>query len=407
MWAKAGRLVAAVLLGTVVARGSARRRPIRRSPRLALRLRMPSVRSLRGDTTKRSDLYRDLARQIARCRRDSREARCHLLPGGQVRGGDSRVATCARAQARPSQSRRAARDVTVGGGAARRSTSGSQAGLCAWGGSAAGAAVGLHLQRAYMGLGRDADAVGVALELSRRYPDDPEVLYHTGRIVLELRLPANDEAAACRAGVGMDASGRGRSQRESGTLGCRHPRIRAGPRRRSEPPGSPLPHRSCASGAGRSAGKRRVVADGTSARSNSSWSCSATRRTRTPRTSSASCSVAAGELEKAVASFGAAVHSDPGFPDALVGLGRTLTTLNRASEAVPLLERATTLDPGSDVAFYLLSQAYGATGNAVGQQRRARDLPRLRAQKRGDGPSMGEGRPDVTKQDLPAGPGGG
>ena len=43
-------------------------------------------------------------------------------------------------------------------------------------------AVGLHLQRAYMGLGRDADAVGVALDLSRRYPDDPEVLYHTGRL---------------------------------------------------------------------------------------------------------------------------------------------------------------------------------------------------------------------------------
>src|SRR5690349_1923232 len=40
--------------------------------------------------------------------------------------------------------------------------------------------VGLHLQRTYMGLGRDADAVGVALELSTRFPDDPEVLYHTG-----------------------------------------------------------------------------------------------------------------------------------------------------------------------------------------------------------------------------------
>ena len=41
---------------------------------------------------------------------------------------------------------------------------------------------GLHLQRIYMGLGRDADAVEVALRLSRLHPDDPEVLYHSGRL---------------------------------------------------------------------------------------------------------------------------------------------------------------------------------------------------------------------------------
>lgn len=41
---------------------------------------------------------------------------------------------------------------------------------------------GLHLQRIYTGLGRDRDAVDVALRLSQRYPDDPEVLYHSGRL---------------------------------------------------------------------------------------------------------------------------------------------------------------------------------------------------------------------------------
>ena len=41
---------------------------------------------------------------------------------------------------------------------------------------------GLHLQRSYTDLGRDGEAVAVALELNRRYPDDPEVLYHTGRL---------------------------------------------------------------------------------------------------------------------------------------------------------------------------------------------------------------------------------
>ena len=41
---------------------------------------------------------------------------------------------------------------------------------------------GLQLLRAYTGLGRDSDAVETALALNRLYPDDPEVLYHTGRI---------------------------------------------------------------------------------------------------------------------------------------------------------------------------------------------------------------------------------
>jgi tetratricopeptide (TPR) repeat protein len=41
---------------------------------------------------------------------------------------------------------------------------------------------GLELLRAYTNLERDADAVEHSLALNKLYPDDPEVLYHTGRI---------------------------------------------------------------------------------------------------------------------------------------------------------------------------------------------------------------------------------
>ncbi len=41
---------------------------------------------------------------------------------------------------------------------------------------------GLQLQRTYTGLGQDDKAVEVALQLTRLYKDDPEVLYHTGRL---------------------------------------------------------------------------------------------------------------------------------------------------------------------------------------------------------------------------------
>jgi len=108
----------------------------------------------------------------------------------------------------------------------------------------------------------------------------------------------------------------------------------------------------------------------------------------------------AGELDRAVESFGAAVRSDPGFAEALVGLGRTLTALNRGAEAVPVLERATTLDPENDVAFYQLSQAYGAVGNTTAQQTALATFQRLRATRRGEGDALGPVRPDVTRQEL-------
>ena len=41
---------------------------------------------------------------------------------------------------------------------------------------------GLQLERAYTGLKRDSKAVEVAMELNRLYPDDPEILYQTGKI---------------------------------------------------------------------------------------------------------------------------------------------------------------------------------------------------------------------------------
>src|SRR6266705_1565054 len=41
---------------------------------------------------------------------------------------------------------------------------------------------GLQLQRAYSGTKRDQKAVEVTLELNRLYPNDPEVLYHSGKI---------------------------------------------------------------------------------------------------------------------------------------------------------------------------------------------------------------------------------
>ncbi len=41
---------------------------------------------------------------------------------------------------------------------------------------------GLQLERAYTGLGRDRETVEVALKMDALYPNDPEVLYHDGKV---------------------------------------------------------------------------------------------------------------------------------------------------------------------------------------------------------------------------------
>jgi predicted Zn-dependent protease len=266
--------------------------------------------------------------------------------------------------------------------------------------------VGLHLQRTYMGLGRDADAVGVALELSRRYPDDPEVLYHTGRLfsnyaylqTVRLQRVAPDSVWTHQAAGEANES-----------QGLWDAAIREYQEVLTAAPDRPGLHFRI--GRVLLAQANQVGADAAALTSRARQQFELELK-RDPTNANAAYELGelqrrAGELEPAVISFAAAIRSDPGFADALVGLGRTLTTLGRAGEAVPLLERATTLDSGSDVAFYLLSQAYGAVGNAAGQQRALETFQKLRAEKRGDTRAIGEGRPGITKQDLPSKPGGG
>ena len=102
---------------------------------------------------------------------------------------------------------------------------------------------GLQLMRTYTGLQRDQDAVTVALELNRLYPNDPEILYHTGRIYgnyafltfhqLEVVAPTSiwrHQAAA-------------EAFESEGSTDSGDSRISRGTYTRSSPAEYPLPHR--------------------------------------------------------------------------------------------------------------------------------------------------------------------
>ena len=102
---------------------------------------------------------------------------------------------------------------------------------------------GLHLQRIYTGLGRDHGCRRRVAAALAPLPRRPRSALSLRPAVRELRLSADHAAGERRAGFGVAAPGRGRSQREPGPLRRRAPRIPAGARGRPATPGHPLPYR--------------------------------------------------------------------------------------------------------------------------------------------------------------------
>jgi len=260
---------------------------------------------------------------------------------------------------------------------------------------------GLHLERTYTALGRDSSAVGIALELSRLYPDDPEVLYHTGRLfgnyaylqTIKLAKVAPDSVWLHQA-AGEANESQGllddaiREYRRVLTIAPRRPGIHARLgrvllARAGQGTGDP--------GAEAEAVKefeQELRIDPTNA--NAAYEIGELARK-------------AGHLDEAIASFRRAVAAYPEFEEALVGLGRTLIAAGAPGDAVPHLRKATGLAPDDDVAFYQLAQAYRALGQETEQQRALAVFKRLRDDKDRQAAAPAE-RPTVTKQALDPGP---
>jgi tetratricopeptide (TPR) repeat protein len=252
---------------------------------------------------------------------------------------------------------------------------------------------GLHLQRIYTGLGRDREAVEVALQLSRLYPDDPEVLYHSGRLFANYAyLQTMRLAAVAPDSVWLhQAAGEANQSQGLYDAALREYRLvlAAAPRR----PGirfrigRVLLERSKQDAASsdlldaRKAFEEELALDPTNA--NAAYELAEMDRK-------------AGDFETARKLFEQALSNDPAFEHALVGLGRTLVALSRPVDAIPHLRAAIKVNPDSDVAYYQLAQAYRQTGNAAEEAQALAAFKRLRNARRNA--AVPEVKADVTPQ---------
>lgn len=254
---------------------------------------------------------------------------------------------------------------------------------------------GLHLQRIYTGLERDQDAVGVALQLSRLYPDDPEVLYHSGRLFANYAyLQTMKLARVAPESVWLHQA----AGEANASQGLYDAALREYQAVLAAAPGRPGIHfrigrvllaRADAStgdiAAARQAFTAELQLDPTNA--NAAYELAEMHRQ-------------AGELEPARVLFEQALTHYPQFEHALVGLGRTEIALGRPADALPHLKAALAVNPDDEVACYQIAQAYRALGNTAEQEKALAEFNRVRALASAKKSAVPEARSDVTPQVL-------
>jgi tetratricopeptide (TPR) repeat protein len=255
---------------------------------------------------------------------------------------------------------------------------------------------GLELQRAYTGLQRHADAVTVALTMTRVYPKDPEVLYQASRLHANLAFETLRTLAAVApdsvwvhlaAGEANEAQGL-----DDAALAEYRAVLAAEPKR----PGlhfrigRVLLSRHAAPDAAPSEPEAlkefMIELDIDPTNANAAYEVAEIHRK-------------GGDAVRARAFFQRALDSYPDFEDALVGLGRTLVALQDPKTAIRPLARAIELNPKSDVAYYQLAQAYRALGDTPAQEKALATFRQLRSMP-GATATPGSPRPEVTKQTL-------
>lgn len=238
--------------------------------------------------------------------------------------------------------------------------------------------IGLELQRSYSALGRQHDASRTMGKLSELYPDDPEILYHTGRFFADLAASSMRRLldVAPDSVWGHQAAAEALDSQGNYDLAVvEYRKVLA------EQPGRPGVHYSIARAIQRSGGKAGSEADAIAEfrdelRIDPSNALAAYELGEIYRKS--------GRLDDALELFRQAVRHRPDFGLGRIGLGRVLRELEDLSEARTHLEAATRLAPDNEVARYQLASVYRGLGDLDSARREMEAFQRLQARQSGD-----------------------
>lgn len=260
---------------------------------------------------------------------------------------------------------------------------------------------GLQLERAYTALNRDRDAVQVALELDRLYPNDPEVLYHNGKILGNFaflsmqRLSQVAPGSVWRHEALAEAA---ESQNSFDVAMSEYRQVLALD-----------PHRP---GIHYRLGRTLLARARQTASSDDLAAAEGEFEKEleiNPQNENAAYELAevhrnAGQLAESEKLFEQALRLHPDFEEAQLGLASVLMSEQKPREALPHLQMAIKLDPENEVAWYRLSQLQRNLGNDVEAKQDFAKFQELHQQKanREEAGKRFLTPDEVTKQQLDA-----
>jgi tetratricopeptide (TPR) repeat protein len=258
---------------------------------------------------------------------------------------------------------------------------------------------GLQLARAYTDLQRDSKAVEVALELNRLYPEDPEVLYQTGKVYGNLAYLTMHKLAQ----VAPESVWRHEAAAEAfESQGANESAIPEYREVLALDPHRPGIHYRLG---------RTLLARSVKTKSEKDAAEAAKEfeqeLQQEPSNANAAYELAeihrnAGELDDARKFFEMALTYYPNFEEAHLGLASVLMFAHKPELALPHLQKAIALNAKNEVSWYRLVQVEGALGNVREQQKALAEFQRLRSHKASQQAAARElfSPDEVTKQEL-------
>ncbi len=233
---------------------------------------------------------------------------------------------------------------------------------------------GLQLLRAYTGLNRDQDAVATALELNKLYPDDPEVLYHTGRIYGNYAYVTMEKLhdTAPKSIWMLQAQGEANESQknyDAAVIAFNHV-LQLDPHR----PG--IHYRLGRIYLARFHDEQKAE-DRDAALREFEAELGVDPGNGNAAYETATLQANSGNPDEAAKRYMQIIDRYPDFEEALVGLAGVELDSQKPADAVPLLTRATKLRPDDEVAWYRLAQAERAAGNKAAQNKALAEFQRL------------------------------
>lgn len=233
---------------------------------------------------------------------------------------------------------------------------------------------GLQLERAYTGLKRDSKAVEVAMELNRLYPDDPEILYQTGKIYGNFAFLTMQKLAQVAPSSVWRHQAAAEADESQGSYSLAITEYRQVLALEPDRPG--VHYRL-----GRTLLARSY--QGTSTQDTAEAAKEFEQELqRDPRNANAAYELGeirrkSGQFDEAQKLFEAALKNYPNFEEAHLGLASVLLSLQKPELALPHLHKALELNAQNEVAWYRLGQVQKGLGNTAEQQKAFAEYRRL------------------------------